>query len=301
MKRKKNNQPIAAETEQATEEVKPKKKSKLVTILVSVIAGILGVAIIVIGIALPFLKSDEFTDEEGVNPIAAIELSNGMTLTYELYESTCPTTVTNFIYLAEIGYFDGTVVFDGQNGWVRFGGWQTNGIHRGDANDTFHAGIKDRVYTNSSGNKVSYINNKFGYRIKKEDAEAKHLSTVGALTFCYERSATEFQILANEVNSPTIDGGGEWLSTVFAMPYDNDTTANVKKLAALSLDDGTKFAHDYFRAPLAGNSLITIKSVKVTKKYEGKWKSFDFMDYMRGTDGASRCSWSTVLKKTGEK
>ena len=284
----------------AIEADKKKRKNKLKTLLITIIASVLGIAIIVTGIVLPFALSDEYTTEENVNPYAEMKLSNGMTIRYEIWENDCPIAATNFIYLANIGYFNGTVIYDNQNGWVRFGGWKADSTHRGDSDTEFLDKI-DRTY-----NDKDYSKNKFGYRLKADSNDKAKYSAIGTLTFCYERSATEFQVIASANTANTIPGDDktEWKSTAFGMVDDDESLENIKKIEALSRDEnGEKFKHDYYRAPLDKDGLIKIESVKVRKKLESKWKNFDFMDYLLGSEGSQRRnSWNvSTQKKTGDK
>ncbi|MBQ7224082.1 MAG: peptidylprolyl isomerase [Clostridia bacterium] len=268
-------------------------------------AVVLAVVVAVVGIVIIVASNDEYTTED-VNPYAVMKLSNGMTINYEIFEDECPVAATNFIYLANIGYFDGTVLFDSQGGWVRFGGWQADGVHRGDANKSF----TDKITLSAPTGKTSayYANNKFGYRLKQDTAKdylrknKDGIATIGALCFAYERSATEFQIVASENPMATIENGGEWKVAPFALASDDQSLNNIKALANLTRDDGTRFNHNYYRAPLDGNGLITIKSIRVRQKNETKWKSFDFVSWFKNdASSSSRLkSWTTYQKKTGD-
>lgn len=264
------------------------------------IVALLGVAIIALGIILPIVLDDEYTEETGVKPYAVITLSNGMTLEYEIYEEQYNNASTNFIYLADIGYFDGTVIFDAQNGWVRFGGWKSNGTHRGDS---------DKDFLNTIEVSSNYKDNKFGYRMHADSysgADAlpayNGTGTNGILYFNYERSATEFCIATENDKSLTIenDTASDWKVTPFARPANSQTIKNINKIASLSLDNGTKFNHAYYRAPLDKDGLIKIESVKVTKKLKSKWKEFDFEDWFTDSEVTNRrYSWSKSQKVTG--
>ncbi len=296
MKRKKK--PVEVQPTEVNE-TDVKRKSKK-TWIISIIACFLGLCVIALGIILPFALSDEYTDKEGVNPYAVMKLSNGMTINYEIWENECPIAATNFIYLAEIGYFDGTIIFDSQNGWVRLGGWQADSLHRGDDNKEFLSKITDRKY-----GKSDYSNNKFGYRLKNDTARSSYYDTVGVLSFCYERSATEFQVAASSDLSLTIpnDNNQDWKVAPFGMAADSESISNIVAIAALSRDEtGEKFRHDYYRAPLDEDGLIKIESVKITKKNKDKWKNFDFMEYVKGENSSNVLySWYSTKRVTGTK
>ncbi len=288
--KKKRRQIVEEQPEIVADNNQTDKKSLKVWVL-SLIAAFIGVVIIVVGIVIPIVLNDEYTTEEGVNPHAVIKLSNGMTLEYEIYEQACPNAATNFIYLAEIGYFDGTVIFDAQSGFVRFGGWQDNYEHRGDSNEAF---LKKTQRSDK------YVNNKFGYRLYKDSAKSDLLSTVGALSFCHARSATEFQITASSNYSTTIEGGGVWEASPFAMASSDATIDNVIKIYNLTKDDGTNFQHPYYVAPIDKDGLIKIKSVEITKKLKSKWKKFDFEAWAKEENVSGRLYvWNSSSKVTG--
>ena len=291
MKRKKSNKPVVEEVTAVEEVNEVKTKKSLKVWILSIIAAFIGIAIIASGIIIPIALNDEFV-KEYENPHAVIELSNGMKLEYEIYEQDCPNGATNFIYLAEIGYFDGTVLFDKQNGFVRFGGWQENDIHRGDANVKF---------LEKTERAEKYKNNKFGYRLQKDSAKNNLLDMVGALSFSYGKSATEFQITASSEYSMTIENGGTWEASPFAMATTDKTIENITKIYNLTADDGTNFYHPYFVAPLDKDGLIKIKSVKITRKLKSKWKNFDFEAWINeeGVSGR-KYSWTQAVKKSGD-
>lgn len=277
-------------------EIKQEKNVKKRLILF--VSALFGIIVLTAGIVLPILLDDEWTNDESVNPYAEVKLSNGMELTFDIWEKECPIAATNFIYLAEEGYFDGTVIFDNTGGWVRFGGWLTDGTHRGDDDQEFLEKYSDRKSDN-----YDYSLNKFGYRLRQDTARSSMYSTMGVLSFCYDRSATEFQVAASSSISLTVDGdsGGEWKVSPFGMA-NAETIERLQNIYALASDDGSRFQHDYFRAPLCSDGLITVKSVSIKRKYEPKWASFDFMEYYKtGEDASKRLRiWQTSQRKSGK-
>ena len=297
--------------EESAEKQPKKPLSKLAKWIIAALIVVIGVGGVLAGILVPLsLGSREFTDEEGVNPKATIKLSNGMQLDFDIYENECPNGATNFIWLASIGYFDNVILFDSQQGFVRFGGWTDaknedgTPMHRGDDDTSFTDKIKLSEWTDTGNKTKNFDKNKFGYRIKSDSAKSSTVNTVGTLSFCYERSATEFTLTADESTDPTIPTGNsgskqEWKVSPFGFASNPQTIDNIKALEALDRDDGTKFNHDYFRAPLDENGLIKIKSVKVTGKYSGKWKNFDMVRYVNTNNGEHRSSWTESKKRTG--
>lgn len=306
--------------EESAEKQPKKPLSKLAKWIIAALIVVIGVGGVLAGILVPLkLGSREFTDEEGVNPKATIKLSNGMQLDFDIYENECPNGATNFIWLASIGYFDNVILFDSQQGFVRFGGWTDaknddgTPMHRGDDDTSFTDKIKLSEWTDTGNNTKNFDKNKFGYRLKSDSAKSDKYKQIGTLSFCYERSATEFTLTANEDPDLTLknDNGGssgskqEWKVSPFGFARNPQTIDNIKALEALGPDNGTKFNHDYFRAPLDENGLIKIKSVKVTGKYSGKWKNFDMVRYVctekdeEGNKKSSNGTWATAKKRTG--
>ncbi len=301
--------------EESAEKQPKKPLSKLAKWIIAALIVVIGVGGVLAGILVPLsLGSREFTDEEGVNPKATIKLSNGMQLDFDIYENECPNGATNFIWLASIGYFDNVILFDSQQGFVRFGGWTDaknedgTPMHRGDDDTSFTDKIKLSEWTDTGNKTKNFDKNKFGYRLKSDSAKSSTVNTVGTLSFCYERSATEFTLTAKEnpvLTVPNDNGGSsgskqEWKVSPFGFASNPQTIDNIKAIGALDLDDdGTKFNHKYFRAPLDENGLIKIKSVKVTGKYSGKWKNFDMVRYVNTNNGEHRSSWTESKKRTG--
>ena len=300
--------------EESAEKQPKKPLSKLAKWIIAALIVVIGVGGVLAGILVPLkLGSREFTDEEGVNPKATIKLSNGMQLDFDIYENECPNGATNFIWLASIGYFDNVILFDSQQGFVRFGGWTDaknedgTPMHRGDDDTSFTDKIKLSEWTDTGNKTKNFDKNKFGYRLKSDSAKSNTVNTIGTLSFCYERSATEFTLTAKEnpvLTVPNDNGGSsgskqEWKVSPFGFASNPQTIDNIKAIEALDRDDGTKFNHDYFRAPLDENGLIKIKSVKVTGKYSGKWKSFDMVRYINTNNGEHRSSWTESKKRTG--
>ena len=78
------------------------KKNNIITIImiIAIIAVVVGIAFLGYGI----YKKATFVAE---NPIATIEIENYGTIKVELYPDQAPNTVTNFIKLANNGFYDG--------------------------------------------------------------------------------------------------------------------------------------------------------------------------------------------------
>ena len=285
-----------AQTNEVKEETPKVKKSFPAWFFPIVISITLGVVILTLGILLPILLNDEFTEDANEQPYAIMKLSNGMEIRYEIWEKDCPIAATNFIYLANIGYFDGTIIYDASEDFVRFGGWQADGLHRGDSNTAF----TDKITLPVASDDKNYNSNKFGYRLKEDTAHSGQKDDIGVLSFAYNRSATEFQISAKSNPSHAFDGG-QWEIAPFGMVADSKSLNNIIALSQLDTHGSYSPTGHSFKAPAIGESLITITSVKVYKKYKAKWSNFSFIEYYKNGSTASESlqSWSTNKVKAG--
>ncbi len=249
------------------EEQAAKTERKTVLVITAVILA--AVILITTAILLPILFTTVYRYRDINNPVARMELSNGMVLEYEIFEDTCPIAASNFIFLARIGYFDNTIIFDSQNNWVRFGGYETETAHRS-ANKTF---------TDTVEGINKYPNSKFGYRLKADtSSEAKMYDQKGILAFLYNDTATEFQVAAIDGAQLTVQGtySKEYRVTACGRAFE-ESMPYIEEIAAMARNEQSQ--HSTWKAP---QPTITIKKVKLYNLDRKKWKHFGFDDYFYG-------------------
>ena len=230
------------------------------------------VALIVTAVVLPFTCS-AYSDVK--NPVARIELSNGMELEFEIYEDTCPIAATNFIFLAKNKFFDGTIIYDAQRGWARFGDFVSMSTYKRD-DKKYMAGLE--------GFSDVHKNNKLGYRLYADTSpEAKMYGQAGMLVFDYGNSSCQFFMssdsnLQTGANPPTVVGR-----------YLNDTLDKIREIVAMPLNEESP--HTLYKNPIP---IITIMSVKLYNLDGKKWDKFHFEDYMktaRENENTAISSW----------
>ena len=214
-------------------------------------------ALIVTAIVLPFTCSSYGSVK---NPVARIELSNGMDLEFEIYEDTCPIAATNFIFLAKSGFFDGTIIYDAQQGWVRFGDFVSMSTYKRD-DKKFMEGLE--------GFSEIHKNNKLSYRLYADTSpDASRYGEAGMLVFDYDQSSCQFFMSSDAnlqvKNSPTVVGR-----------YLNDTLDLLKEIVAMPLNEDSP--HITYKNPMP---TITIQDVKLYNLDNKKWKKFNFEEYM---------------------
>ncbi len=229
--------------------------------------------------------------------VARFNLSNGMVLEYEVQESEYDTAATNFIFLAESKYFDNTVFFDAQNGWLRFGGYE--GQPSANYSSSDYARTKhhkdSKAFCEKFGalpnNLFDKVTDKFGYRLRadKNGTTARDLEKEGVLAFWYNNSATEFQLSyspqpTNQIAS--LDSNGkqtmyEINATLVGRVLNEKTLENIKAIAATA-SPNIGMSSGYQWKPPAPD--IMIDSVRVYNLDKSKWKNFDFLEYMKGNN-----------------
>lgn len=255
------------------------KRKRRNRILLGCLICVLAAALIALAVILPILAArNKYSYVK--NPVAVIELDNGMTMRYEIFEDSCPVAATNFLFLAKVGYFDGTIIFDSQNSWVRFGGF------------TGTASKAHRMNDEEFCAKVSGLNergtppSKFKYRLKQDTSKDATglLGQKGVLTFLRQDTATEFQVAAIDNAQTDVPGTSSYRNmTAVGRALDDETLANIAAITALNRLTKDESEHSVWRAPYIGEDtgkLIRIKKVKLYNMSKSKWKHFNFETYM---------------------
>lgn len=247
--------------------------------------------------------------------IARFNLSNGMTLEYVIEEDNYDTAATNFIFLATNGFFDNTVFYDAQNGWLRFGGYEAQPAtnSQGDYSRTHHRrdseaycrNFKALANSQFSGDNRK-ITDKFRYRLRADSngTNARLLEQEGVLAYLYSDSATEFQFsymqqATNLIDSLESNGSHktyELNPTMVGHALNAKTIENLKAIAASDPTLNPAITSGYLWRPPTPD--IKIESVKVYNLDGSKWNDFDFIEYAKGTDSSGNrrlSSWQSVL------
>ena len=157
--------------------------------------------------------------------IARFNLSNGMTLEYVIDEEHYNAAATNFIFLAKNKFFDNTVFFDAQNGWLRFGGYEEqpslSSWSSTDYTRTHHK-ARNKEYVEAfdalPNDRFKDTMNKFGYRLRADtDGRNKEMrNRADMLEFLYSDKTTEIQFSYREQAINVISSVGGTHNTVLA-------------------------------------------------------------------------------------
>ncbi|MDE7164601.1 MAG: peptidylprolyl isomerase [Clostridiales bacterium] len=293
----KSNAPTASAEAQMALSQKKSKRSAIVT------GSVIAVAILMIIVALlvPVILYlvNPYRGYEDV--IAKFKLSNGMELEYVIDEDEYDTAATNFIFLATNKYFDNTVFYDAQGGWLRFGGYvaqprtgessssfeRTN--HRSDSADYCSS------FAALPNNRFSKVTEKFGYRLRvgTDDTKDSLVRQKGALAFRTDTS-TEFQFFYGD-NSETVPNDINSIECAMVGHALNEQTIknieSIRSTAALN----TGLSSGYLWKPPTPN--IMIESVKVYNLKSSKWSDFDFLDYLSGNDSSGQRRYTSWYGK----
>ena len=282
---------LSAEAQMA----KSQTRSKRSTLIVGCVVGV-AILLIIAALIAPVIMYTVNPYRGYDDVIAKFTLSNGMELEYVIDEDEYDTAATNFIFLATNKYFDNTVFYDAQGGWLRFGGYvdqplsnstsdYTRSNHRSDSEDYCD---KFTALPSSRFERVTY---KFGYklRIRSEDKNDNLVKQLGALTFRTETS-TEFQFYYGDF-AETVPNDINGIECAMVGHALNDKTIKniqaIRRTAALNshLSDGKLWK------PPTPN--IKIESVKVYNLNSSKWADFDFLEYLSGKDSDGQTRYSS--------
>ncbi|MDE7107037.1 MAG: peptidylprolyl isomerase [Clostridiales bacterium] len=282
---------LSAEAQMAVSQ----KRAKRSNIIVSCVVGV-AILLIIVALIAPVIMYvvNPYRGYDGV--IAKFTLSNGMELEYVIEEDKYDTAATNFIFLATNKYFDNTVFYDAQGGWLRFGGYvdqplsnntsdYTRSNHRGDDENYCE---KFAALPSSRFERPTY---KFGYRLNLPSASTNEnlVKQLGALTFKTD-SSTEFQFYYGDFTETVPNNFSNIKCAMVGHALNEKTIENIQSIrttAALNshISDG------YLWKPPTPN--IKIESVKVYNLDSSKWANFDFLEYLSGKDSDNQNRYST--------
>ena len=269
--------------------------SRKTAVMVGAIACV-AVVLIIIALIVPVIAYmvNPYSDYKSV--IARFDLSNGMKLEFVIEEDEYDTAATNFIFLAENKYFDNTVFYDAQSGWLRFGGYEDQpAIATGSSSDygkTNHHAQNNKYCESFSALPTSSFSsplNKFGYKLNADGkgTTTELLNDIGVLAFLYSDTSTEFQFSYQEQATntvPLVEGGQNTLEPTMVGHALNDETVDnlvaISKTASLN----TRVSTGYKWMPPTPD--IVIERVKIYNLDKTKWKNFDFIAYMNGRDSS---------------
>ncbi|MDE6029406.1 MAG: hypothetical protein K2F90_03695 [Clostridiales bacterium] len=273
---------LSAEAQMA----KSQTQSKRMTIIVGCVIGV-AILLIIAALLAPVIM-------HVVNPyrgyddvIAKFTLSNGMELEYVIDEDEYDTTATNFIFLANNKYFDNTVFYDAQGGWLRFGGYVDQPLsnntsdykrsnHRSDSEDYC------KGFGALPNNRFSKVTEKFGYRLytRPDDRNDNLVKQLGTLTYRTD-TATEFQFYYGDYTETVPTNISNIECAMVGHALNEQTKKNLKSIRAMAAIN-SHLSDGYLWKPPTPN--IRIESVKVYNLNSSKWADFDFLKYLEGKD-----------------
>lgn len=275
-------------------------KNNAIIVFVSVILAIVLFSTAVL-VPLILYKVNPYIDMK--NPVAVFRLSNGMELEFEIDETNYVIGATNFIFLARNGFFDGTIFFDAQDSWVRFGGYESVSSDRTDSVE--YCNSFKAIPISLFGDDNPSALNKFGYGLKSDNGSNNSggndgtntnlLSDIGVLAFLYSDSATDFQICAGDGGHSnvvqTVSGGTQTFEpSMIGRALDDTTIENIKSIYGTAADTSPVTTGVKWLPPTPN---IRINKVTVYNLDNSKWRNFDFYDYMNRKNSYVR-SWTGV-------
>lgn len=276
---------LSPEAQMALNQKRSKRSAIIVGCVISVAIALIIVALIapvIMFIVNPYRGYDDV--------IAKFKLSNGMELEYVINEKEYDTAATNFIFLANNKFFDNTVFYDAQGGWLRFGGYvaqptSTSSTTFERSNNRIYSNDYLKAFTALPNNRFDNLTNKFGYRLrvtskKSSDSEMRQL---GALTFRSDTS-TEFQFFYGD-NAETVPNNINILEcAMVGHALNQQTIKNIQIISSKAALNTNLDSTGYLWKPPTPN--IMIESVRVYNLNSSKWSDFDFLTYLSGNDSS---------------
>lgn len=297
----------AAEATMIAEQKKSKRSAAFIGAVVCV-----AVVLVLVALLVPVISYLVNPYRGYKDVIARFNLSNGMVLEYVVEEEEYDTAATNFIFLAKNGYFDNTVFFDAQSGWLRFGGYEdqpsASATSSSDYSRTKHHSQNESYCSKFGALKNSLFENvrdKFTYYLRADSNGTKTalLEQKGVLAFLYDKTHTEFQLSYDDQPTELVkvvsSNGTESTETLRATRVGhalNDETIRNIEIIASTKEVNDRISSGYRWEP--PSPTIYIESVKVYNLDSKKWRNFDFIEYMKGNDssGVRRLSgWTSIL------
>ena len=258
---------------------------KQLTVMLSLIAvglAVILVGSIVLGVLLPRYSSKY--------PRAIITLNDGRKIEMVIWEDECPIMASNFIFLARIGFFNGTIIYDVEPGreYMRFGAYKGYGTGETRYEDvSFISKIDKKVfnieYVGDESDRVKAESSKFGYRLYKDDTNEKDRFSEAFVVSANYASAADFVINLGENNTSFTNQNGTTSlnSNLSAFAKIEDAKSQEVLRSIYERDDivatNLSFGTSYIYGP---STPVVIKSVTVTNINRKKWKNFEFISYM---------------------
>jgi len=276
-KSKQDDSELAPDTDEASVDstVVSRKKPKAIIIALLVL-GLVAI-IATMAIVIPIATTPRFPVD---NPVARVEIViNGRreNLDIMLLPDDAPATVSNFIFLARYGFFDGTIISDvggpqqlGGHGFFRFGGYESPNSSRRfrDTNENFY----DRFPLFRDNREE----NKIGWELRTENQTA-FLTQFNVSMLTGWGHSTLIQVAAHSnphsgvvTNDPNTQQRTRLTpGNVFGTVLGQSSRELAQRIAnqARNTDFDANISHTYFNEPI---QTITIRRVRIFQM--GEWR-----------------------------
>ena len=261
---------------------------------IPIVAGVLALLMILFAVLIPTVIVPNVRFGHLNNPVVVFHLSNGERIEIVVYEEAVPHAATNFLYLARIGFFNDTIIFDTTRGFVRFGQFENPEFTQfRTTNERFLRNVRNMTTPDT----FAQGDSPFDYRLNNvEPASAQasegRVRDIGAVSSMHMFSGTEFQIAA--IQNPQLDlqSTRENETDVLQTPgrvIGHVTEHSLDVIARIhSAPRVVNTAHRFFTPPA---QTISIRRTSVHgTDFWGKWRTFNWDEYFN-TAGSMRVIW----------
>ncbi len=264
------------------------KRRIWVPVTCAVVALVLILTAVILLVIVPTYKSKY--------PRAVIYLSDGRQLTMTIWEDECPIAATNFIFLAKIGFFDGTIIYDVHH----------NNSTASDKID--HNYMRFGAFTDYSSNATRYTDEKFLKSIPRSifnvvNVDSQYKPAASSNLFGYRllkdrlNGAAAARYINPYVVSYNIDNSADYVinlaenNTVIDRDLFTSATSSLVAFGSFDDEESQKILDEiYSRDTIANTGIegafglterISITKIKLVNLNRKKWKNFEFVSYMK--------------------
>jgi len=259
-------------------------------ILFIIFSGLLAIALILTAIFVPISVANRryahILNPQGERaPVVSFILSNGERVSIVVYDHIAPHTATNFIYLARIGFFNGTIIFDTSNNFVRFGQFEDDTFRnfRTTNSDFLARNNTIEILANNVTIEQFQVNNIFDFSIISEPATNNALRETdrGIVSSMHNFSGVDFQISTNNNATLILNDNRPGSTATFVpqgIPFGRLTGESLAVVDAIvAAPQNQTSRHFFFSPPI---ETIYIANTRVYNlDFWGKWRTFNWSTY----------------------
>lgn len=287
-------QPEITEQPEGGEAVKNKMDSK--TLWISVSAIVLALVLILTAVILLVIVPQNSKYPRVTFDLVDSNNNRIGSITMVVYEDEAPIAATNFLFLAKIGFFNDTIIYDVQSErqFMRFGAYEGYGTNQTKyKNADFIAEIDQKIFNVVNADPdfahtSAAQSNKFGYRLKKDKNAGTRYGDEAYMVSFRNSEAADFVINTLASNRDFKVNGSD-IST-YLVPFGKFEDEKSQEIID-SIMQMEKNLHTGLSDVVGTTPQVKISKTTLSNMNKKKWKNFEFITYMSTAyDGSTAIS-----------